>query len=272
MSRTTSIVILFVTIAVALSFTSCRTTMRLLGDRNADLRTGQRWASPVMAPKPVQPEQRTIWFRYRNLTQEDYDLSAQIRAALERSGYRLVEDPDQAHFNCYYTLRFFGENEKEDNGRTIAAGLGAVAGGAAGYGIASAAGAGTGGRVAGTVGGGTVGAIVGYAISNGARPIEYNLILDVRVAERKKGVVKATTRIRDQLRQTSGSSNDTSGGAVSGMQSTADTSEQEYRETTNMLWRENRLVLYAKQIGLEPQEAKPELEKALVKMLPQILP
>lgn len=39
-----------------------------------------------------------------------------------------------------------------------------------------------------------------------------------------------------------------------------------------MLWQENRLVLWAKQIQLKPEEAKPPLERAMVGSLPQILP
>ena len=272
MKRTTSISLGLAGILLVLSFASCRTTMGVLGDRNAKLRTGQWWATPVMTLKPIRPDQRKIWFRYRDLTQESYDLSARIRQGLEGAGYQLVNDPDQARFHCYYTLRFFGENDKADGGKATATALGAIAGGAAGVGIAAAAGGGTAAYVAGGLGGGVVGGLTGLAIHNYSKAVEYNMILDMRIAERKKGPVLVSTEIDDQQVQHSGAGANTAGGVIAGMQSTFESNKQSHQETTNMLWRENRLVLFARQIGLEPQEAQPKLENALVKMLPQVLP
>lgn len=81
---------------------ACRSVGSALGDRNAELRTGQWWVGPIPDATPLKPQDRTAWISYKNVTQEQsYDLRAQLRQGVEAQGYRLTDDPDQANFHVF---------------------------------------------------------------------------------------------------------------------------------------------------------------------------
>lgn len=241
------------------SLGACRDMAQMMGDRNAALQTGQWWAGPIPDATPVKPEDRTAWISYKNVTQEQsYDLRSQLREGLVSQGYKIVEDPDQANFQVFYTLRFFGENPKADGGKNTAAGLGGLGGG---IGVAAT-----------PIGGRNAQSPINSLIANNSQLIEYNIIMDVRIAQRKKGTVTHTISGAQRDRQVSAAGGATSGGVVAGGRATALDKGQQLQETDNMLWQENRLVLWARQISLKPEEAKPPLERALVSALPQLLP
>jgi hypothetical protein len=109
---------LVVTLAViAGSLTGCRDMGQMMGNRDAALQTGQWWAGPIPDATPIKPDQRTAWVSYKNVTQEqNYDLKSKLREGLVNQGYKVTEDPEQANFHVFYTLRFFGENPR----RTVA--------------------------------------------------------------------------------------------------------------------------------------------------------
>ena len=252
---------------------ACRGLGEAMGDRNATLQTGQWWAGPIPDATPIKPSERTAWVAYKNVTQEQgYNLREPLRQGLVAQGYTVTDDPDKANFHVFYTLRFFGENSKADGGRTSAAVLGAIAGGVAGGGIAYGAGAGTGATIGAAAGGGLLGGVAGTAIANYSQVIEYDLIMDVRIAQRKKGTVKRTITGQQRDQHATASGGNTGGGAVAGGRASALDTNQQVQEEDNMLWQENRLVLWAKQTQLKPEEAKPSLEKAMIGALPQLLP
>ncbi len=96
--------------------------------------------------------------------------------------------------------------------------------------------------------------------------------MDVRIAQRKKGTVTHTITGAQRDRQVTAAGGSTGGGVVAGGRATGLDNKQQLQETDNMLWQENRLILWARQIRLTPEEAKPKLESALVSALPQLLP
>lgn len=243
------------------SLSACRDMGQMMGSRDAELQTGQWWAGPIPDATPVKPDMRTAWVSYKNVTQEQsYDLRNQLREGLTAQGYKVTDDPEQANFHVFYTLRFFGENPSLDGGKNTAAGLGAITGSARGEAYAGRGRTGAGGSP------------FGDAMGNYSQVIEYNVIMDVRIAQRKKGIVKHTIAGAQRDRQVTASGGSTGGGVVAGGRSTALDKGQQLEEEDNMLWQENRLVLWARQIRLKPEEAKPKLERALVSALPQLLP
>lgn len=240
------------------SLGACRDMGQMMGDRNAELQTGQWWAGPIPDATPVKSEDRTAWISYKNVTQEQsYDLRSQLREGLVAQGYKIVDDPDQANFQVFYTLRFFGENPSIDGGKNTAAGLGALGGG---VGAAANVGRGRNGQQSNPI------------VANFSQVIEYNIIMDVRIAQRKKGTVTHTLSGVQRDRQLTATGGSTAGGAVAGGRATGLDNRQQLQETDNMLWQENRLVLWARQIRLTPEEAKPKLERAMASALPQLLP
>lgn len=99
--------------------------------------------------------------------------------------YRFTDDPEQAQVPLISTLRFFGEHPQADEGRSMVMALGTLSGGARGALIAQGAGAGT----PAMLGGG----LARTAIVNDSQVVEYPLMLDVRLAQRQKGLVTRTT-------------------------------------------------------------------------------
>ena len=252
---------------------ACRGLGEAMGDRNATLQTGQWWAGPIPDATPIKPSERTAWVAYKNVTQEQgYNLREPLRQGLVSQGYTVTDDPDKANFHVFYTLRFFGENPSADGGKASAAVLGAITGGAAGAGIAYGAGGGVKSTVGAGLGGALLGGIAGTAMANYSQVIEYDLIMDVRIAQRKKGTVKRTITGQQRDQHATASGGNTGGGAVAGGRASALDTNQQVQEEDNMLWQENRLVLWAKQTQLKPEEAKPSLEKAMIGALPQLLP
>jgi hypothetical protein len=235
------------------SLSACRDMGQMMGNRDAALQTGQWWAGPIPDATPIKPNERTAWVSYKNVTQEqNYDLRSKLREGLVAQGYTVTEDPEQANFHVFYTLRFFGENPKADGGKNTSAGLGAISGGARA-------------ARAGTIDTASI-------MANYSQVTEYNIIMDVRIAQRKKGTVTHTTMGQQRDRQVTASGGSTAGGAVAGGRSSVLDNKQQLQEEDNMLWQENRLVLWARQMRLTPEEAKPNLERAMVSALPQLLP
>ena len=238
------------------SLSACRDMGQMMGNRDAELQTGQWWAGPIPDATPVKPDMRTAWVSYKNVTQEQsYDLRNQLREGLTAQGYKVIDDPEQANFHVFYTLRFFGENPKLDGGKNTSAGLGGFTRGEA-Y------------PERGRKGDDPISSAMG----NYSKVIEYNIIMDVRIAQRKKGTVTHTITGAQRDRQVTAAGGATGGGVVAGGRSTTLDKGQQLHEEDNMLWQENRLVLWARQIRLTPEEAKPKLERALVSALPQLLP
>lgn len=255
------------------SLSGCRAVGTALGNRDAELRTGQWWAGPLPDTTPPKPHERVAWVAYKNVTQDEgYDLHEALRQGLRAQGYTLTDDPDQAHVQVVYTLRFAGENGRADEGRSPAAALGGLTGGASGALIAHGASGSTPVVLGGGLAGAVVGALAGTAISNYGQVIEYNLILDVRLAQRKKGLVTRTTLGSQRDQQRSATGGRTGGGVVGGGRGTTVETRQQLQETDHLLWHDNRLVLWARQIRLQPEEARPALEQALVRALPQLVP
>ena len=252
---------------------SCRSVGSVLGNPDAELRTGQWWAGPLPDTTPIRAQHRVAWVSYRNATQESaYDLGPALADALIAQGYTISSDPDTAQFHVFYTLRFAGDNPRTDEGRSLAAGLGAIGGGGTGALIARAAGGGTPALIGGGLGGVVAGALAGVAIENYARVVEYDLILDVRLAQRQKTQVTRSLTGTRLTRQDTGTHARTAGGTVGGVAAATLQMHQEVQEKDAMLWHENRLVLWARQMRLAPEEATPALTRALLRTLPQILP
>ncbi len=252
---------------------SCRSVGSVLGNPDAELRTGQWWAASLPETTPTRAQQRVVWVSYRNATQEPaYDLHRDLVDAIIDQGYTVTHDPDKAQFHVVYTLRFAGENPRNDEGRSLATGLGAIGGGGAGALIARAAGGSSAAMIGGGLGSAVVGALAGTAIDHYSRVVEYDAILDVRLAQRQKTQVTRSVTGTRLARQDTGTQRRTAGGAVAGTADATLQVSQTLEEKDPMLWHENRLVLWARQIRLRPEEATPTLTRALLRTLPQVLP
>lgn len=86
---------MLVLVAVAL-LSGCTAMHTAVNKRELDVQT--RMSASIMMT-PVEPEQRTVFVQVRNSSSEpSFDLQQDITAAIEKRGYRIVSDPQQAHF------------------------------------------------------------------------------------------------------------------------------------------------------------------------------
>lgn len=264
---------------------SCRSVGGVAGSRDAEPRSGTVWNIPAPDLPPLRPDQRTAFVSIRNISDADIDIRHEIRDAVRSAGFRLVDDPEEAHIRLRATIRYFGENEHADEGRGLADSLGAVGGAATGV----AAGVATSAVMRRTMnanrqyayGTGTaVGAVVGtlaiQGISNRMRVREYNLIIDLLLEERTEQPITFTVASDTAAASTaasgvrtgrSGVENQRTGGGVTATTTTAG----EMERTSNYFPHGMRLTAWARQIGMTEGEAVPHLRRRVENVLANVL-
>lgn len=74
----------------------CTAMHTAVNKRDLDVQT--RMSASIMMT-PVEPEQRTVFVQVRNSSSEpSFDLQQDVKLAIEKRGYRIVDDPQVAHF------------------------------------------------------------------------------------------------------------------------------------------------------------------------------
>ena len=233
---------------------SCAELERKIGEvqgkKTAKLCQGQWWVTRIPRFKPIKASDKTAWVTYRNVTQEDFDIDADLKEAVRNKGYTILDDPDKAMFHIIYTLRYFGENDCVDKGFTKAKGLSVRRRADWHYEQAQ------------------------FMQKNPKTNVrEYNLILDVDIAQRKEGLVNREISDDSSSSQASGINGaGTAAGIMSGSFEDNTSEQQSLKEKDNYFWYRNTLVLWAQQIRLTEEEACPSLKIAMLRALPNFLP
>ncbi len=244
---------LFLAFVMSITFCSCvqfdRTCAEINGHKYANLKTGQKWTDRIPRFKPVKSEDKTAWISFRNMTQQNFDLETKLRRAVEARGYMLIDNPDEANFHIYYTMRFFGENDNIDGGQSMASKYRIERGRGGSWHPVQAP------------QGGTV-----------DKTVEYDLVLDVDIAQWKEGIVRRKLQDLSKDKQTEKMVDITPVSEVSSSFENKRQEGQSYGEEDHYFWYVNTLILWAKQIRLSSDEAQPAIEEALVRSLPQFLP
>ncbi|MEM1108132.1 MAG: complement resistance protein TraT [Planctomycetota bacterium] len=260
------------------SFAGCRSVGKVLGNKDAEVRSGTVWNVPAPDIEPPAPSDRTVYIQVRNMSDaSQIDLTPDIKSAVQDAGYVIVNDPTTANFRLRASLRFFGENEAGDLGRSQALALGGISGAGIGLGtagVASAAGANF-GIAAGA--GAAAGGLAGIAIANRMQAREWNLIIDMILEEKLDEPITfevASSRNRNSTTSTGntvvgpgGGGNTVGGAAGDGTTRTGSTTK-----TSDYFPHGIRLTAWARQIGMTEDEALPELETKVRAVMPQILP
>lgn len=188
---------------------------------------------------PVAPEKRVIYVQVRNTSDKSgFSLGYAIKQAISNRGYRLTDNPEEAHYWLQANVLKVGRVDK----RADKSGYGsALAGGAVG-------------SVLGHGDGNTAmilaGALLGTMIDASVKDIYYTIITDIRISERTKGNVIVTESDRSTLTQgTSGSK------TVSSV------------EQVNWKRYQTRIVSVANKVNLSFPEAEQPLIKGLVQSI-----
>lgn len=232
------------------SFTSCRGMGALPVHWDAEPQTGHWWAKPLPTRTPISPQERTVWMQDRHPTPQGLIQQEQLRQGFAARGYTLTEEPEQANFHLFLTIRFFGKNPKRDGGKTVAAELGTLTSDLVGATLTSMARPQTLESFAAGVGSIVAGNVINSTVNRYSQFNEYDLIVDVHMAQRQ-----GTTLLQ------------TRGARVPQITPHPPSAQEDDR-----LRSENRLVLWARHIRLTPEDAKRLLAIATARSLPLILP
>jgi Enterobacterial TraT complement resistance protein len=186
-------------LALLLVLSACAATTTAIGKRTLDVQT--RMTDSIFL-EPVTANQRTVLVEVRNSSgQPALDLEPQVRAALAGRGYRLVDDPEDAHFLLQANVLQVGRTSRTAAEGTFAKGFGsAMVGGAAGAGIGRVASDQSEVIIAGAVAGVATSAVADALVQD----VTYSIITDVQISERAGEGVMVTERMSQDLGQGSG--------------------------------------------------------------------
>ncbi|OSS42953.1 IncF plasmid conjugative transfer surface exclusion protein TraT [Desulfurella amilsii] len=173
----------FFALGLVFYLSSCATVMS--GIENTKLQTQAKMSNTIFL-NPVSPAQKTIYVQVRNTSQVPMpDLKAMVIQKLQTNGYRIVEDPQQAHYWLQANVLYMGKQTQ------FATFDGALAGGFGGALAGVAIGQGY-GKGAAALGGAAVGSLLGAAVGSAIHVDTYLGVVDVQVSERVNGTIKQT--------------------------------------------------------------------------------
>lgn len=195
---------------------------------------------------PVAASKRTVFVQIRNTSdKQELAITDAIISNIQGKGYKLLDDPDAAHFLLQVNILQAGKTDPAAAERALANGYGSVVLGAtAGYAVG---GSGT----AATAGGLLFGATELIANSL-VKDVTYSLITDIQLSERSKGSVSSSS-------------------AHSLKQGNSGSTQVEYSEVHDRKKYQTRVVSTANKMNLKFEEALPELKKGLTNSISGLL-
>ncbi len=229
--------IILILASLALVLAGCAATTTAIRYGDLDVQTKM---SATIFLEPVAPAQRTVFIQIRNTTDKQLNIGPQIKGAIAARGYKITNDPSQAHYILQANVLQVGRTDKSAleqsqlggfGGVVMGAGVGALVGGSQAWQ----------GAAIGGLAGGAIEAISGSAV----KVVWYSMITDIQIAERVKGAI--SQQFKSQLK--SGTSSSTT---------------QTLASTTNRKKYQTRILSSARQTNLEFQEALPHLEQGLI--------
>jgi outer membrane lipoprotein SlyB len=227
------------TIAV---LTGCAATQTALEHRTLEVSTKQ---SETVFLEPISKAQKTMFVSIKNTSDESIDITPQLKTALSNQGYRVVSQPNLAHYLLQANILKVGKMSIAASQSALGGGYGSAVAGAV---VGTAAGSFT-HSSSGLIAGGLAGGVIGLAADSLVKAVNYTMITDVQISERVgKGAV------HEQF-----NSNLQNGSASGTYQTSSKHSDyQRYR---------TRVVSNADKVNLTFAQARPALEQGLVKTL-----
>lgn len=232
------------TIASILLLNGCSAIDKSIKHGTLDVQTKM---SETVFLDPVADNKRTVVLQIRNTSdKKDLDIVSEIKTAIEDKGYRIVTDPNKAHFMIQANILQVGKSTQEDPFSSLSSGYGgALAGGTMGALVSNDyAGAGI-----GSLAGGLIGTVADAAV----QVVNYQMITDLQVSEKADGDV-VTESSNAQLKQGS-----------SGNKSSS------WSQKTKWKKYQTRIISVAKKTNLKFEVALPELKRGLVQSISGLL-
>lgn len=220
----------------------CSATQTAIGKRELVVQTKM---SETIFLDPVGPDKRTVFVQVRNTSDKPgLSLDGYIAQAVAAKGYKVVNDPDKAHYLLQANVLQAGIADARETESAVERGFGAaVIGGA----IGNQFGGGD-GRGAATVGGG----LIGLAVDALVKDVYVSITTDIQISERSNAAV--TEQLNSTLKQ-----------------GTSSVKRQSSTETTDFKRYQTRILSSANQANLKYEEAEPKLVQGLVQSISGLL-
>lgn len=221
---------------------SCAATTTALEHRNLEVSTK---LSQTVFLDPVASAQKTVFIAIKNTSQESINIDAPLARAIKDKGYKVVNNPSQAHYLLQANVLSVGKMSQAASKAALGGGYGSALAGA-GAGVALGA---LSNNSNAMLAGGIAGGLVGMAADSLVKDINYVMITDVQISERVgRGVVK------EQF--SAALKNGTASGTTQTLSKSSD--YQRYRI---------RIASNANQVNLSFAKARPALEEGLITTL-----
>ena len=247
-TRSATLLFLSVTLLLLSSLGGCAAVHTSIAKADLDVRTQM---SDSVFLDPVGQEKRTIFIQVRNTSdQPTFNIQQPLMAAIAAKGYRIIEDPDQAHFKLQAQILSVSKTDPTAAAAALHAGYGGALGGAVmgatiGGVLANARGAGI-GLGAGALAGGLAGTIANAMVKD----VTYVAITDIQITQKTKKGVSGTQHTKADIDQGTGTK-----------------VEQAFEEVVKEKKYRTRVMSTANQVNLEYQDAAPKLNAGLTRVL-----
>ncbi|ALT78563.1 conjugal transfer protein TraT [Paucibacter sp. KCTC 42545] len=240
--------VLAVTATVAV-FSGCAATQTAIAKRDLDVQTKM---SSTIFLDPVSPAQQTVYVQVRNTSdKQDLDIASDVIAAVQSKGFRVVQDPKQAHFYLQANVLQVGKTDPTAIQQQLGGGFGAGLSGAAVGLAASSLMGGSGGPSGRTMAGmGLLGGVTEVVAGSLVKDVYFSIVTDIQIKERLPEGKKATLNSQHNNKQgTSGSET------------------VNYSDAVDMKTYQTRIVSMANKMNLEFAEAAPALRAGLTRAI-----
>ena len=234
-------VVFLIVLSVSTMF-GCAATQLALEKKDLDVQTKM---SDTIFLDPVGPDKKTVFIDIKNTSDKEVNIVQDLTGAIAGKGYRVVQDPNQAHYLLQGNILSVGKVDPSALQSVMAGGYGgAMFGGVVGAGIGAAAGRSYGSMAAGGIIGGIAETVTGALVKD----VYYAMITDLQISERSAAPVSQVM-----------------GSNLS--QGTQTRIQQHVEETVNWKRYRTRIGTSANKVNLKFEEALPEIQKGLCKSI-----
>ncbi|MDH3663369.1 MAG: complement resistance protein TraT, partial [Alphaproteobacteria bacterium] len=162
-----------------LAVAACAATTTAISKRELDVQT--RMSDSIFL-EPLPPARRNVFIQVKNTSdREDFDIEADVKAAILDRGYQLVDNPERAHYMLQANVLQAGKSSVTAAEDAFSSGFGGALFGAAVGAVGTRAVTKDTGSI---IGGGLIGAAVESAAGAFVQDVTYSAITDIQVSER----------------------------------------------------------------------------------------
>lgn len=235
-------------LAVLAVLSGCAAIHTSIAKKDLDVQTQM---SDAVFLEPVSPQKRVVFIQVRNTSdKQNFDITGPLQAAIAVKGYRVTDDPEEAHFKLLAQVLNVSKASPTAAESALGAGFGGTFAGAGTGALIGAAAGGGRGAAYGAGAGALVGGLVSTIANASVKDVTYMAITDIQISERaKKGVIG---RRNSQ---------------VDAKQGIGGHERQTFAEVTDEKRYRTRVVSTANKANLKYEEAAPELTAGLTRSL-----